>query len=70
MIESPLLQELQAEAEARGEAMEYDRFDYVVVNAELEEATSTLAAIVLAERSKTGRLRDRVNDILETFPAP
>lgn len=57
-------------SEARGEAMEYDRFDYVVVNAELEEATATLASIVLAERSKTGRLSDRVRDILETFPAP
>jgi len=57
-------------SEARGEAMEYDRFDYVVVNAELEEATSTLAAVVLAERSKTDRLRDRVRGILETFPTP
>jgi len=57
-------------AEARGEAMEYDRFDYVVVNAELEEATSALAAIVVAERAKTARLSDRVGKILETFPAP
>src|SRR5262245_17985609 len=57
-------------AEARGEAMEYDRFDYVVVNAELEEATAALASIVVAERAKTGRLRERVGEILETFPAP
>jgi len=57
-------------AEARREAMEYDRFDYVVVNAELEEATASLASIVIAERARTGRLRERVREILETFPAP
>jgi len=57
-------------SEARRESMEYDQFDYVVVNAELEEATSTLASIVRAERSKTARLRERVAEILETFPAP
>jgi len=56
--------------EARREAMEYDRFDYVVVNADIEDATLELAAIVVAESARTARRRDRVNRILSTFPAP
>ena len=56
--------------EARREAMEYDRFDYVVVNADLEDACSELTAIVRAESTRTTRSRGRVNRILSTFPAP
>jgi guanylate kinase len=56
--------------EARREAMEYDRFDYVVVNADIEVATSMLSAIVRAESSRTSRCRERVKRILSTFPAP
>jgi len=56
--------------EARREALEYDRFDYVVVNADLEDASSELAAIVRAESARTARRQDRVRRILSTFPAP
>lgn len=56
--------------EARGEAMEYDRFDYVVVNADLEEASQELIAVVRAERARTARREGRVATILNTFPAP
>jgi len=56
--------------EARREALEYDRFDYVVVNADLEEACSELTAIVRAESARTARRRGRVKRILSTFPAP
>ena len=56
--------------EARREALEYDRFDYVVVNADLEDASSELSAIVRAESARTARCRDRVRRILSTFPAP
>jgi guanylate kinase len=56
--------------EARREALEYDRFDYVVVNADLEVATSELTAIVRAESARTARCRERVRNILSTFPAP
>ena len=56
--------------EARREALEYDRFDFVVVNADLEEACSQLTAIVRAESTRTARCRGRVNRILSTFPAP
>lgn len=55
---------------ARREAMEYDRFDYVVVNAVLEDAASELASIVRAESARTARRRNRVNKILSTFPDP
>jgi guanylate kinase len=55
--------------EARREAMEYDHFDYVVLNADLEEASGELASIVRAERARTDRRRDRVIDVLATFPA-
>jgi len=57
-------------AAARREAMEYARFDYVVVNADLEEASSELASIVRAESARTGRRTNRVNKILSTFPEP
>ena len=56
--------------EARRETLEYDRFDYVVVNADLEDASSRLSAIVRAESARTARCRERVNAILSTFPAP
>jgi guanylate kinase len=57
-------------AEARREAMEYDRFDYVVVNADLEEASQELIAIVRAERARAKRQKGRVEAILSTFPVP
>ena len=56
--------------EARREAMEYDHFDFVVVNADLETALAELRAIVLAESTRTDRRRDRVKKILSTFPDP
>jgi len=56
--------------EARREALEYDQFDYVVVNAVLEDASSELSAIVRAESARTARCRSRVRRILSTFPAP
>jgi guanylate kinase len=56
--------------EAHQEVLEYDRFDYVVVNADLEQATAQLSAIVRAELARTSRLRVRVRRILSTFPAP
>jgi guanylate kinase len=57
-------------SEARHEAMEYDQFEFVVVNADLEDACRELAAIVVAESARTSRRRSQVRRILETFPAP
>jgi len=56
--------------EATHEAMQYDRFDYNVLNADLEEASLELASIVRAERARTVRRIDRVRQVLATFPAP
>ncbi|HEX4823326.1 MAG TPA: guanylate kinase [Candidatus Polarisedimenticolaceae bacterium] len=55
--------------EARREAMEYDHFDYVVLNADLEEATGELVSIVRAERARCARRRERVKSVLATFPS-
>ena len=55
---------------AREEAMEYDQFDYTVVNAEVEEASQELIAIVRAERARTARRRGKAAEIVATFPAP
>ena len=56
--------------QARAEAMEYDHFDYTVVNAEVEEASQDLIAIVRAERARTARRRRTAAEIVSTFPAP
>ena len=56
--------------EAGREAMQYDRFDYVVLNEDLEEASVELAAIVRAERARIARRGRRVLEVLSTFPAP
>lgn len=55
--------------EARREAMEYDQFDYAVLNADLEAASGELASIVRAERARTSRRREKVRDVISTFPA-
>jgi len=55
--------------EARREAMEYDHFDYVVFNADLEDASGELASIVRAERARCARRRERVKTVMATFPS-
>lgn len=55
--------------EALAEAREYDNFDYVVVNDDLEQAVAAIGAIVLAERRRTSRCTAEAEAILATFPA-
>jgi guanylate kinase len=55
--------------EALAEAREYDNFDYVVVNDDLEQAVAAIGAIVLAERRRTSRCEAEAESILATFPA-
>jgi guanylate kinase len=55
--------------EALAEAREYDNFDYVVVNDDLEQAVGAIGAIVLAERRRTSRCQAEAESILATFPA-
>jgi guanylate kinase len=54
----------------RGAAREignYARYDYVVVNNDLEQSAATLAAIVRAERARRSRMERDVLAILGTF---
>ena len=53
---------------ARREVEEYSRYDYVVVNDDLERATATLRSIVVAERSRATRRGHEAARILSTFP--
>ncbi len=54
----------------RGAAKEignYARYDYVLVNRDLEKSVDTLAAIVKAERVRRARMEAQVAEILATF---
>lgn len=45
----------------------YERFDYVVINEDLDRALAQLEAIILAERSRPERQRNRIESIIGTF---
>lgn len=53
--------------EAAEEIRNYDRYDYVIVNQQVDESARVLAAIVLAERARRARMEARVRPILATF---
>jgi guanylate kinase len=53
--------------EAAEEIRNYDQYDYVLINRELEESTATLCGIVSAERARRTRIEDRIRPILDTF---
>jgi guanylate kinase len=52
---------------ALNEIRQYDNFDYVVINDDLNKATEELAAIILAERSRSRWRKQSVEQILRTF---
>jgi guanylate kinase len=45
----------------------YERFDYVIVNDDLDRALTHLEAIILAERGRPDRQRNRIESIITTF---
>ena len=45
----------------------YERFDYVIVNDELDRALAQLEAIIIAERCRPERQRNRIESIIATF---
>lgn len=53
--------------DAIAEIRNYQEYDYVIVNDNLEEATETLKSIVRAERVKRVRVENKIRPILETF---
>jgi guanylate kinase len=55
-------------SQARREAEEYTRYDYVVVNDDIEGAVRTLTSIVEAERHRVGSQTAAAERILSTFP--
>lgn len=53
--------------DAATEIRNYKRYDYVVINDDLDRSAATLAAIVRAERVRRTRIEDQIRPILETF---
>ncbi|HJZ70019.1 MAG TPA: guanylate kinase [Blastocatellia bacterium] len=45
----------------------YERFDYVIVNDDLDRALVQLEAIIIAERCRPGRQSNRIESIIDTF---
>lgn len=55
-------------AQARREAEEFRRYDYLVINDRLDRCVEDLRSIVMAERRRVSRLDAEAAGILETFP--
>ena len=51
------------------EVLQYERFDYVVVNEEVPVAARLLSSIILAERQKRNRQSEVIGCILDSFVA-
>ncbi|MDQ6676404.1 MAG: guanylate kinase [Acidobacteriota bacterium] len=56
-------------ANAASEIRNYDCYDYVVINDDLDRSAATLAGIVKAERARRTRILDKIRPILKTFEA-
>jgi len=54
---------------ARREVDEFEQYEYVVVNDELDAAVDRLRAVVLAERARVKRMRPVAEKIIGTFQA-
>jgi guanylate kinase len=54
-------------ADAAREIRNYDLYDYVLINEDIDESARTLESIVRAERVRRTRIEDRIRPILKTF---
>ena len=54
---------------ARREVLEASRYQYVIVNDQLDDAVAQLKAVILASRHRTQTNRDQLNQIISTFQA-
>jgi guanylate kinase len=52
---------------ASREVAEYEQYEYVVINDEVETAVERLEAIVLAERARVKAMRPVAENIKDTF---
>jgi len=55
--------------DAAEEIRNYNRYDYVLINRDLDESDATLSAIVRAERVRRTRIEEQIRPILDTFQA-
>jgi guanylate kinase len=53
--------------DAANEIRNYDQYDYVLVNRQVEESVGTLLAIVKAERVRRVRMEEQIRPILHSF---
>jgi guanylate kinase len=53
---------------ARDEVRHFSEFDYVIINDVADRAAGELAAIVIAERTRTRRQQEWAEKVIETFP--
>src|SRR5204863_7016399 len=51
------------------EAMQYSKFDYVIVNEDLATAARQMAAIIISVRQSTDRQMSAIQGILDSFDA-
>ena len=52
---------------AAHEVLDYEEYDYVLVNDQLDESFERLRGIILAERGRTERCGERVAEIIRSF---
>jgi guanylate kinase len=55
--------------DAAEEIRNYSRYDYVLINRDLDDSATTLNAIVRAERVRRIRIEEQIRPILDTFQA-
>ncbi len=55
--------------DAAEEIRQYSRYDYVLINRDLDQSEATLCAIVRAERVRRSRIEEEIRPILDTFQA-
>jgi guanylate kinase len=55
--------------DAAVEIRNYNRYDYVLINRDLDQSDAILGAIVRAERVRRTRIEEEIRPILDTFRA-
>jgi guanylate kinase len=53
--------------DAAEEIRDYNRYDYILINRDLDQSDATLSAIVRAELARRSRIEEQIRPILDTF---